>query len=190
MQGRGPITVSDNRHLSSQFISNPDTFIALHACMQYKLHCHYIYTCLPHRIISIVIESGVHIRPWNVCLHVQRVVMNDIDKESQAWVAITIISIETVKPCYKLAALALPAMLWLWWLLLFSGDVQAFTRCIQVYGLAGLSRAFWWETCVKAGYCLDTCEREVIGYVSCSRMVNGDAWAAADQPNERVNGGG
>lgn len=46
------------------------------------------------------------------------------------------------------------------------------------------------DFCVKAGYYLDTCEREVICYVSCSRMVNGDAWAAADQPNERVNGGG
>lgn len=38
------------------------------------------------------------------------------------------------------------------------------------------------DFCVKAGYCLDTCEREVICY--------GDAWAIADQPNERVNGGG
>lgn len=54
----------------------------------------------------------------------------------------------------------------------------------------GFQEPFDHKLCVKARYYQDTCVGEVIFYVSCSRMVQGDAWAAADQPNERVNGGG
>lgn len=98
----------------------------------------HVYT---HKFISIVSISGAHIRAQNCLSACSKSCHEWYWQESQALVAITIITIGTVKPCYNLAALALPAMLWL--LLLFSGDAQAFTRRMQGYAAAGLSRAFW-----------------------------------------------
>lgn len=148
MQGRGtlsPFLTTATFPLQSRHIYRPACF----ACNTNCIATTVIYMYAPTDIVSIVNKSGVHYKGLN-CLSACSKSCHEWYWQSQAWVAITIITIETVKPCCKLAALALPVMLWLLWLpLLFSGDVHAFTRCMQVYGSAELSRAFWSETFVS-----------------------------------------